>query len=164
MKNKIILLVLLMFITAFSGCIQSDAANIDSTASSVNSHLKNGDSYYNKAATDLNKYSIETATTNCNKALSEFNSAKSAAQSGLNYAQSSKDNVFIEYMQLTVSEIDARINATLEMQQAINYLQKKDNTNGNPHVVLANQYMDASVAFKVKKDNIIKQNPSKFKS
>ena len=39
-------------------------------------------------------------------------------------------------MQLTVSEIDARVNATLELQQAINYLQTKDNVNGNPHVTL----------------------------
>ncbi|MGB9937141.1 MAG: hypothetical protein ACPK7O_05425 [Methanobacterium sp.] len=162
MKNIIIPLIVLMLITAFSGCIQSDATNINNVASSVNTHLKNGDNYYNKAASDLNKYSIDTAVTNCNNALTEFNSAKSSAQSGLNYAQNSKDSVFIEYMQLTVSEIDARINATLEMQQAINYLQQKNNETGNPHVVLANQYMDTSVGYKAKKDNIVKQNPSKF--
>jgi hypothetical protein len=163
MKNKIIPLIVLMTVVAFSGCIQSDATKINGISSTINTHLKNGDSYFNKAASDLNKYSFNSTAVNCNNALSEFNSAKSSAQEGLNYAQNSNDSVIINYMQLTVSEIDARVNATLELQQAINYLQTKDSVKGNPHVTLANQYMDASMGYKAKKDNIVKQNPSKFK-
>jgi uncharacterized lipoprotein YehR (DUF1307 family) len=163
MKSKIIPLIILILVVAFSGCIQSDTANINGFSSTINTHLKNGDNYYNKAASDLNKYSFNNTASNCNNALLEFNSAKSSAQEGLKYAQSSKDSVLIEYMQLTVSEIDARINATLELQQAINYLQTKDNVKGNPHVTLANQHMDTSMGYKTKKDNIVKQNPSKFK-
>ena len=163
MKNKIIPLIVLMLVVALSGCIQSDTANINTLSSKINTHLKNGDNYFNKAAADINKYSFNSTATNCNSALSDFNSAKGYAQQGLDYAQKSKDSVLIEYMQLTVSEIDARVNATLELQQAINYLQKKDNVNGNPHVTLANQYMDVSMEYKKKKDNLVKQNPSKFK-
>lgn len=163
MKNKIIPLVVLMIITAFSGCIQSDTSNINSLSSNINSNLKDGDTLFNKAASDLNKYSYNSSSSNCNNALSKFNSAKASAQQGLTYAQNSKDNVLIQYMDLTISEIDARVNATLELQQAINYLQKNDTINGNPHVTKANQFMDISVQYKAKKDGLIKQYPSKFK-
>ena len=163
MKNKIILLIVLVLVVAFSGCVQSDATKINGISSEVNTHLKNGDNYFNKAASDLNKFTYNTTAVNCNNALTEFNSAKSSAQEGLNYAQNTNDSVLINYMQLTVSEIDARVNATLELQQAITYLQTKDSTNGNPHVTNANQYMDTSMDYKTKKDNIVKQNPSKFK-
>jgi hypothetical protein len=163
MKNKIIPLIVLMLVVALSGCIQSDANRINELSPAINNHLKNGDNYFNKAASDLNKYSFNGTASNCNSALSEFNSAKIYAVQGLNYAQNSKDSVLIEYMQLTVSEIDARINATLELQQAINYLQKNDNINGNPHVTQANTYMDVSKEYKTKKDNLVNQNPSKFK-
>ncbi len=163
MKNKIIPLVVLMLIIAFSGCIQSDAPNINGLSSNINSNLKDGDTFFNKAVSDLNKYSYTSSSSNCNNALSKFNSAKASAQQGLTYAQNSKDNVFIEYMGLTISEIDARVNATLELQQAITYLQKNDTINGNPHVTKSNQFMDVSMQYKTKKDDLVKQNPSKFK-
>ena len=163
MKNKIIPLIVLMFVVSLSGCIESDATQISGLSSTINDHLKNGDNYFNNAASNLNKYSFNSTASNCNNALSEFNSAKTSAAQGLNYAQNSKDDIYIQYMQLTVAEIDSRVNATTELQQAINYLQMKNSVNGNSHVALANQYMDASMGYKTKRDNIVKQNPSKFK-
>lgn len=163
MKNKIIPVIVLMLVIAFSGCIQSDTANINGLSSTINDNLKNGDNYFNSAASDLNKYSYSSASSNCNNALSKFNSAKGSAQQALSYAQNSKDSVLIDYVQLTISEIDARVNATLELQQAINYLQKNDTVSGNPHVTSANEFMDISMEYKAKKDEIVQQNPSKFK-
>ncbi len=163
MKDKFIYLTLLIVVIIFSGCIQSDTANINRLSSDINSNIKNGDNYFNNAASDLNKYSYSSASFNCNNALSKFNSAKASAQQGISYAQNSKDSVLINYMQLTLNEIDARINATMEIQQAINYLQKNDTLSGNPHVTNANEFMESSMGFKSQKDNIVNQNPAKFK-
>lgn len=166
MKNKILPVFLVMAVAAtvaISGCIQSDVSSINGLSSSINTSLKKGDGYYNDAVSDLNKYALVNATSNANSALSEFNSAKNSAQQALTYAQNSKDSIFIEYVQNTVGEIDARVNATLELQQAISYFDQKDSENGNSHVLLANQYMDKAMEYKTKKDNIVKQNPSKFK-
>ncbi len=166
MKNKILPLFLVMIIlsvVAISGCTQYGASDINGISSTINDHLKKGDNYYNKAALDSNSYDLDNASLNVNNALTEFNSAKSSAQQALNYAQNSKDSVYIEYMQNTVVEIDARVNATLELQQAINYFQQKNSTMGNNHVSLANQYMDRSIQYKTKNDDLIQQNPSKFK-
>lgn len=163
MKNKFVPLILIIFIVAISGCIQSDIGKINGLSSTINEHLKNGDNYYNTAAEDINKFSLESALTNCDNAVSEFKLAKSSAEEGVKYAQNSKDAVFIEYMGYAVAEVEARLNATLELQQAIPYLQQKNNTTANPHITLANSYMDRSMEYKTKKDNLVNQNPSKFK-
>ena len=166
MKNKILPLILvisLIAVVAISGCIQSDASSINGLSSTISNHLKNGDNYYNTAVTNSNKYSIDTASSDADSALSEFNSAKTSAQNALSYAQNSKDSVFTEYMQNIMGEIDARINATSELQQAISYFKQKDSTNGNSHVTLANSYMDRSTQYETENNNLVKQNPSKFK-
>lgn len=152
-----------MTVIAFSGCVQSDSSNINGLSSNINNDLKNGDNNYNQAVKDLNAFSYISASTNCNNALSNFNSAKALATQGLSYAQDSKDNILINYMQLTVSEIDSRVNATLELQQAISYLQKNDTIDGNQHAASANNFMDASVNFQKQQEDIVNQNPSKFK-
>lgn len=163
MKDKFVYIALLTFIIISSGCIQSDIANINGLTSDINKNLKDGDNYFNSAASDLNSYSYNNSNSNCKEALNKFNSAKASAQQGLNYAQSSKDTVLISYMQLTLGEVDARINATMELQQALIYLQKNDTQDGNPHVNNANEFMDTAMGFKAKKDDIVKQNPTKFK-
>ena len=166
MKDKILPLLLVISVVstvAISGCIQSDAGSINGLSSTISNHLKNGDNYYNVAVQDSNKYSLDDASSNADSALSEFNSAKSSAQQALSDAKNSKDSVLIAYMQNTVGEIDSRVNATLELQKAISYFQQKDSVNGNSHVALANQFMDQSTQYKLNNDNIVKQNPSKFK-
>ncbi|MBI5680893.1 MAG: hypothetical protein HZC47_08375 [Methanobacterium sp.] len=163
MKNTVIPLILIMLVVALSGCIQSDLSKINGLSSTINDHLKKGDDYYNNAASDLNKYSLDSATTNCNNAITEFNSSKNSAQEALNYAQATKDTVFVGYMQNLMVEIDSKLNATLELKQAIPYFQQKNNNTGNPHVQLANQFMDKAMEYKDKKNSIVKQNPTKFK-
>lgn len=167
MKNKILPLLLVIStiaVVSISGCIQSDVSSINGLSSTINNHLKTGDGYYNSAVLASNKYSLDNASSNADSALSEFNSAKNSAQQALNSAQNSKDSVLIEYVQNTVGEIDARINATLELQQAISYFKQKDSSNGNSHVTLANQLMDKAMNYKAANDKIVDQNPSKFKS
>ena len=166
MKNKILPVILIIFligIVSISGCIQSDASGINGLSSTITNHLKNGDSYYNTAVTSTNRYSMDTASSNADSALSEFNSAKTSAQSALSYAQNSKDSVFTGYMQNLIMSIDARINATSQLQQAITYFKQKDSKNGNSHATLANNYIDRSIQYETANTKLVKQNPSKFK-
>jgi hypothetical protein len=66
-------------------------------------------------------------------------------------------------MELTLQELDAKINATTELKMAIPLFKGNDTTSANEHVDLANQYMRSSQEFKIQKQNIVKQNPNKFK-
>ena len=164
MKSKLVIVILIISIVALSGCIQSDVGKINDLSSKINQNLKNGDNYYNKAANDINIYSLDSAATNCDNALSEFKQAKSSADQGLQYAENTNDSVFINYMKYSIAEIELRINATQELKEAVPLLELKNNTTGNLHVTLANQLMEQSLEYKNKKDNLVKNNPAKFKS
>jgi len=164
MKSKLVIVILIISIVALSGCIQSDVGKINDLSSKINQNLKNGDNYYNKAANDINIYSLDSAATNCDNALSEFKQAKSSADQGLQYAENTNDSVFINYMKYSIAEIELRINATQELKEAVPLLELKNNTTGNLHVNLANQLMEQSLEYKNKKDNLVKNNPAKFKS
>ena len=163
MKNKILIISLLILVVGLSGCINSDASKINGLAQPINSHLKTGDTAYNQAVYHANKLQFDEALKDCNNATNEFNAAKSSADQALTYAKDLDDNVFVTYIGYLVNEIDAKLNATSELQLAIPYMQQNDTTNANVHRDLANSYMDQAVDYKAKRDAIASQNPSKFK-
>ncbi|KAF5086845.1 hypothetical protein [Methanobacterium aggregans] len=163
MKNKILIISLLVLVVGLSGCIDSGASKIDGLAPSINSHLKTGDTAYNQAVYHANRFQYDKALEDCSNATNEFNAAKSSADQALTYAKDSNDNVFVSYMGYLVNEIDAKVNATSELQLAIPYMQQNDTSSANVHRDLANNYMNQAVDFKAKRDAIASQNPSKFK-
>jgi hypothetical protein len=163
MDNKIIILGLVIIVVFLSGCIQSDTSKIDALSTSINTHLKNGDSDYNTAGIDTNKFLYYAALAQCDNASSEYNQARSLASQGLTNAQNSNDTVYITYMQSVLNEIDAKINATNELKTTIPYLQDNDTINANIHSSNANGYMDEATTFNNQRENIVKQNPTKFK-
>jgi hypothetical protein len=163
MDNKIIIVGLLTLVIFLSGCIQSDASKIDGLSTSINTHLKNGDQYYNNAGNNTNKFQYDTALTNCDNATAEFNQARSFATQGLTFANNSNDTVYITYMQDVLDEIDAKINATNELKTAIPFLKNNDTVNANIHLGNANGFMAKAIDFNTQRENIVKQNPAKFK-
>jgi hypothetical protein len=163
MDNKIIILGLVIIVVFLSGCIQSDSSQIDVLATSINTHLKNGDGDYNTAGIDTNEFLYSAALDECNNASSEYNQAQSLASQGLTYAQNSNDTVYASYMQSVLNEIDAKINATNELKTAIPYLQDNNTINANIHSSNVNGYMDDATTFNNQRENIVKQNPTKFK-
>jgi outer membrane murein-binding lipoprotein Lpp len=163
MDNKIIILGLVITVVFLSGCIQSNSSKIDTLATSINTHLKNGDGDYNTAGIDTNEFLYSAALDECNNASSEYNQAQSLANQGLTYAQNSNDTVYASYMQSVLNEIDAKINATNELKTAIPYLQDNNTVNANIHSSNANGYMDDAIIFNNQRENIVKQNPTKFK-
>ena len=163
MDNKIIILGIVVIIIFFSGCIQSDSSKIDGVSTSINTHLKSGDGDYNNAGTDANKFLYSKGLKEIDNASSEFNLAKSFASQSFTYAQNSNDTIYINYMQSVLNEIDAKINATNELKTAIPYLMDNDTVNANIHIGNANGFMNKATTFNDQRENIVKQNPTKFK-
>lgn len=163
MDNKFIILGIVTLIIFLSGCIQSDASKIDGLSTTINSHLKKGDDFYNNAGYDTNKYLYDLALKNCDNATSEFTQARNYADEGLTYAKNSNDTVYMNYMQNVVNEIDAKMNATNELKAAIPYLSDNDTSNANSHIGDANAFMDDAKNFNSIREQMVKDNPSKFK-
>lgn len=163
MDNKFIILGIVTLIIFLSGCIQSDASKIDGLSTTINSHLKKGDDFYNNAGYDTNKFLYDLALKNCENATNEFTQARNYADEGLTYAKNSNDTVYLNYMQNLVNEIDAKMNATNELKAAIPYLVDNDTSNANSHIGDANAFMDDATNFNSIREQIVKDNPSKFK-
>jgi hypothetical protein len=163
MRNYVIILTLVTLTVFLSGCVGSQISNIDQLTTKINENMKSGDSYYNQAAKNVNKFLYDIALEQCNSAASQFDLAKSSSQEALIYARTSQDPVYINYLQLTNNEIDAKINATNELQLAIPLYQANDSRTANTHVTLANTYMKKSLEYEKQRQTIVDQNPSKFK-
>jgi len=154
----------LITVTVFlSGCVGSEISSIDQLTTKINQNMKSGDSYYNQAANSVNKFLYDIALGQCNSAASQFDQAKSSSQEALIHAQDSQNQVYINYLQLTISELNAKINATNELQLAIPLYQANDTRTANTHVTLANTYMKNSTDYEKQRQIIVNQNPDKFK-
>jgi len=162
MKNKYLILTLILIILPISGCIQSDTNKINELAPTINNHIKQGDKSFNDAAWNANNFNFDKALQNCENATGEFNLAKSAAQDANDFAKDTEDNVYIEYFGLVINEIDAKLSATSELNMAIQFFATGDNETANTHVSSANQFMERAVEYMNQKEEIVKQNPSKF--
>lgn len=163
MRNWIILVAVLTLTVFLSGCIQSDVSNINDMSISINNHLKKGDEYYNQSANDANKMYLNQALSECNNASTEYNSAQTSAQSAYNSAKNSNDGIFMDYIQNALNEIQAKLNATTELKTAINLLQINQTSSANSHLSVANDYMNKALQYQKNREDIVKQNPSKFK-
>lgn len=163
MDNKIVILGIVTLIIFLSGCIQSDASKIDGLSTTINSHLKKGDDFYNNAGYDTNKYQYDTAMKDCDNATNEFTQAKNYADEALTYAKNSNDTIYLNYIQDLVNEIDAKMNATSELKAAIPNLIANETSDANNHIGNANAYMDKATNFNSLREQIVKDNPSKFK-
>jgi hypothetical protein len=163
MRKIIIIFVLVILVVSLSGCLSTQVAQIDQLADTINDHIISGDNYFNQAATSINKYQYEDAQSQADNASSQFNLAKTSAQEALIYSKNLQDQVYITYMQITLQELDAKINATNELKVAIPLFSRNDTKTGNTHVDLANQYMDTSLEYQKQREDIVQQNPTKFK-
>ena len=163
MRNKIIILAVITLVIFLSGCIQSDVSNINSKAITINNHIKRGDDYYNLSASDTNKLLLNQALSECNNASSEYNQAQTAAQDAYVSATNSNDAVFVEYLQNVLGEVQAKLNATSELKIAINLLQTNQTSSADDHLATANSYMQKALEYQKNLENIVNQNPSKFK-
>ncbi len=161
--NKIIIVSVVTLVIIVSGCINSDVGNINAQATNINNHVKTGDQYYNQSASDTNKQQFTPALTESNNANNEYTQAQTAAQSAYNSAQNSNDAIFVEYLQNILYEVQAKLNATTELKTSINYLKNNDSSNGNQHLTTANNYMNKALQYENNSQEIINQNPSKFK-
>ncbi len=146
-----------------SGCIDSDVGNINAQAININNHVKTGDQYYNQSSSDTNNLLLTKALSESNNASYEYNQSQTAAQGALNTAQNSNNAVFVEYLQNILYEVQAKLNATSELKIAINYLKTNDTSDADNHLQTANDYMNKALQYENTSENIINQNPSKFK-
>ena len=165
MKVKIIILIIIISIIAISGCINGsyNINKINQLSPSISEHIHNGDESYNKSATYLNSKNSENSINESENAMNEYNAARTLASESLKYAENEKEDTYINYIKLVILEIDSKLNATTELQEAAKLFRTNKIYYGNQKLKLANEYMQNSKNYNKQKNEIIKQNQNKFK-
>jgi hypothetical protein len=161
--KRILIIALILGTVFLSGCVQSDISTINDMSLSINNHLAKGDEYYNQSANNANKMILSQALADSENANDEYSLAQTSAQTALNSAKNANDGIFIDYIQNAVLEIQAKINATSELKTAIILLQNNQTASANEHLTSANDFMNKSMQYRKNREDIVNQNPSKFK-
>lgn len=166
MKTKIIILITIISIIAVSGCTGNNDNNINKInqlSPIISEHISNGDESFNKSAVYINSKNSKSCLSESENAITEYNSARTSTSEALNYAENEKDEIYINYLKLVILEIDSKLNATTELQEAATLFGKNHVYDGNTKLKLANEYMETSKTYKEKRKDIVKQNQNKFK-
>ena len=165
MKTKIIILITVIIIIAISGCTtnnNNDINKINQLSPSINEHISNGDESFNKSATYINSKNSESCLNETENAITEYNAARTSISEALNYAENKNDTVYINYLKIVIQEIDSKLNATTELQEAATLFNKNHIYDGNKKLNLANEHMEKSEKYKEKRNDLVKQNQNKF--
>lgn len=163
MQSKMLILTLITLTVFLGGCLQSDVGRMNDMAISINNHLIRGDEYYNLSASHTNQELYSQALAESNNASYEYGLAQSTANEAYNSAKNTQDPIYIDYMQNVLLELEAKLNATTELKNTINFLQNNQTSEANKSMNLANNYMDKALEYQKNRKEIVKQNPSKFK-
>jgi outer membrane murein-binding lipoprotein Lpp len=167
MKNKIILVGVLLMVIAISGCINSDIDAINQIMPKLSDNIESGDVNFNSAVNALNSNNAARAYLKANAAIDKYNSAKSNLEDVLKYSKNLNDTQYIDYINLISNELDFKINASSNLQsisnlQPINQTSQFQIDNYNNEVNNINYYMREGVKIQNKRNNIVKNNLDKF--
>jgi len=154
---------LLILIVAVSGCITSGNSSINQLAPQINDHIKKGDAYFNESAVAANSFKLDDALSKCELAADEYSSARDLASEALGHAKDTGDPVVVNYIELLINELEAKLNATYHLRNAIQMFTLNDTESGNSNIELANGYMLSAKEFERKRQEIVNKNPEIFR-
>ncbi|MDI9614171.1 hypothetical protein [Methanothermobacter sp.] len=161
--KRIYLMALLLLTVSVSGCITSGNSSINQLTPQINDHIKKGDTYFNESALAANSFKLDEALSKCELAESEYSSARNLASEALGHAKDAGDPIVVNYIELLVSELEAKLNATYQLKNAIQMFTLNDTESGNSNIELANGYMLSAKEFERKRQEIVNKNPERFR-
>jgi outer membrane murein-binding lipoprotein Lpp len=161
MRNKIILIGVLLMVIAISGCVNSDVDAINQIMPKLSDNIESGDYSFNTAVNAVNsnntdKY-LKTQT-----AINKYNNANSNIEDILKHSKSLNDAYYVEYINLISQELDFKINASSSLLEISRMSPSKTYYDYNEYVSEINYYMGEGVKIQKKRNTLVNNNPTKF--
>jgi hypothetical protein len=169
MRNKIILIGVLLMVIAISGCINSDMDAINQIMPGLGDNIGSGDSNFNAAVnilnSNLNSNNTDSAYSKVNMAIDKYNSAKSNIADIQKYSKNLNDTDYKEYIDLILDELDFKINASsnlLSLSKIPPSQVESQIDTYNKYVMDINYYMGEGVKIQKQRNSLVKNNLAKF--
>jgi len=164
MNKKIIIIIAVLLATvSVSGCINTPMDNINNIIPDLTQSIETGDSSYNEAVRYSNNRNYNAAEEKIQTASTSFLAGQNKILDIRKYQNDINDTLYIQYLDLVEGELNLKQNATAYLQLAIQAFKNGDKTLANGYVTTANNIMREAVIIQNQRENLVKNNPNKFK-
>jgi uncharacterized protein YxeA len=162
MNKKAVIAIIILLLLVIAGLIYiTNVYKIDSEIPYINSNLNKGNNEYNQAVLSLNNRQYIDAQKKFNDSLMYYSNAREKTETALQIAENKDDEILIEYLNATLTEINLKIQAVSEINEGINI---RDNSSSSAymHYTNSNNILQNITQYSDKRSQLEQQYPEKF--
>ena len=162
-KKAVISLIILLLLVIIGLIYINSVYKIDSEIPTINSNLNKGNTEFNTGVSYLNNRQYIEAQKRFNDTLRYYSTARDKTETALQIAENKEDDVLVEYLNATLTEIDYKINAVNEINEGINI---RDNSSSiaYQHYTNSNNILKNITQYSDKRTQLEQAHPEKFLS
>lgn len=163
MNKKTIIICIILIIIISAGIIYyNNTSKIDSDIPSINTNIRRGNTEYNQAVTALNNRNYSQAEQRFINALKSYGNVSEKLNTTIELAKNQNETILLEYLTLTQTEIDQKINATKENLVGIELINNNNYYSSIEHFRKSNVIMSNTTQYSDKRKQIELNYPEKF--
>lgn len=162
MNNKIVIVGILIAVVLVSGCINSEIGNLNKIINDLNKDIVNGDANYNKAINSLNSKDYVNAESSIFNASTSYTNAFNKVSESIKDAEGLNNTLYLNYLNIVKEEIQLKLNATNQLQLAVQSYKSGEADSGNTYSDKAIIAMTQAIIKQKERSKIAKNNPDKF--
>jgi signal recognition particle GTPase len=162
MNKKAAIMLIILLLLVIAGLIYiTNVYKIDSEIPTINSNLNKGNEQYNQAVLSLNNRQYLDAQKKFNESLKYYSIAGDKTATALQIAENKEDEILVEYLNATLTEINIKINAVNEINEGIN-VRDYSSSSAYTHYTNSNKLLQNITQYSDKRSQLEQQHPEKF--
>ena len=158
----IIFIVVLLLISAAIVFIDSSVENMNHSMPEISDGIVQGDKDYNESVELLNERSFDESSQKAESAGDNYNNSLKKLKEIRDKYNKDLNNVHKEYIDTTIDELNLKLKAVDELNEAIYYLRMYYNYTGSTHGTEANELMQDAIKYQYERNEIVQENPKLF--
>ena len=158
----IIFIVVLLLISVAIVFIDSSVENMNHSMPAISDGIVEGDKDYNESVELLNERSFDEASQKAVSAGDNYNESLKKLKETRDKYDKDLNEVHKDYIDTTINELNLKLNAVDELNEAIYYLRMYYNYTGSTHGTEANDIMQDAVKYQNERNEIVLENPKLF--
>ncbi len=158
----IIFIVVLLLISVAIVFIDSSVENMNHSMPAISDGIVEGDKDYNESVELLNERSFDEASQKAVSAGDNYNESLKKLKEIRDKYDKDLNEVHKDYIDTTINELNLKLNAVDELNEAIYYLRMYYNYTGSTHGTEANDIMQDAVKYQNERNEIVLENPKLF--
>ncbi|MBE6485714.1 MAG: hypothetical protein E7Z85_02590 [Methanosphaera stadtmanae] len=123
MNKKLIIGIIIILLIIIIGYVTINEFNkADTKVPYINSHIQKANDEYNQAVDFLNKKNYTNTIQHINESYKEYMLAKENTEEAMAKSIKTNQSLQVQYFNYTITELDYKINATVEMYNGLDYV------------------------------------------